>query len=103
MRRSLLAFMLTVIVAGSFVGAAGLGETPRHRAPVEAFRRTHPCPATGQTTGACPGWVVDHKYPLCAGGADDPANMEWEGVEPAKAKDRLEVELCHCLARKGSR
>jgi hypothetical protein len=26
---------------------------------------------------ACPGYVVDHIMPLCAGGADDPANMMW--------------------------
>ncbi len=29
-----------------------------------AFVREHPCPATGRTSGACPGYVVDHVRPL---------------------------------------
>jgi hypothetical protein len=65
----------------------------RERAPVEEFRKTHPCPSTGKTEGACPGYVVDHKYPLCAGGADDPSNMQWEPREHSYTKDRLEPEV----------
>jgi hypothetical protein len=59
--------------------------------------RAHPCPANGATSGACPGWVVDHVEPLCAGGQDASANMQWQGVEEAKAKDRLEVRRCREL------
>src|SRR6266404_5706098 len=29
------------------------------------FQRQHPCPSTGRTTGACPGYVKDHVVPLC--------------------------------------
>jgi hypothetical protein len=36
----------------------------------KAFQRGHPCPSTGRKTGACPGYVVDHIRPLCAGGPD---------------------------------
>ena len=56
----------------------------------EAFRRTHPCPSTGKTYGACPGWVVDHVRALKHGGADDPSNMQWQTRAAAKAKDRWE-------------
>jgi len=56
----------------------------------EAFRRTHPCPATGKTYGACPGWVVDHVRALKHGGADDSSNMQWQTRAAAKAKDRWE-------------
>ena len=56
----------------------------------EAFRRTHPCPATGKTYGACPGWVVDHVQALKHGGADAPWNMQWQTRAAAKAKDRWE-------------
>jgi hypothetical protein len=58
------------------------------RSPVarSAFQSSHPCPATGKTSGACPGYVIDHITPLKRGGADAPSNMQW----PAKAKDRVE-------------
>jgi hypothetical protein len=55
-----------------------------------AFMRTHPCPATGKTSGACPGYVVDHVKPLASGGADDPANLQWQTVGAAKEKDKWE-------------
>lgn len=59
-----------------------------------AFRREHPCPATGRVKGPCPGYVIDHVTPLCAGGKDEPQNMQWQTVEDGKAKDRLERKLC---------
>lgn len=65
---------------------------------VREFRRVYPCPTTGRTTGACPGWVVDHKYPLCAGGADSVDNMQWQSKEESFVKDRIERELCLCRA-----
>ena len=55
-----------------------------------AFRRSHPCPSTGKTSGACPGYVIDHIQPLKRAGADAPNNMQWQTVAAAKAKDRVE-------------
>jgi hypothetical protein len=37
-----------------------------------------------------PGYVVDHIKPLACGGVDMPSNMQWQTVEAAKAKDRIE-------------
>ena len=37
-----------------------------------------------------PGYVVDHIVPLKRGGCDCPANMQWQTVAEAKAKDRWE-------------
>jgi hypothetical protein len=51
------------------------------------FQLTHPCPATGRTRGACPGYVKDHVVPLACGGPDAPANMQWQTRADAKAKD----------------
>ena len=55
-----------------------------------AFEHDHPCPSTGEPRGACPGYVVDHITPLKRGGADLPGNMQWQTVEQAKAKDKVE-------------
>src|SRR5258707_14984650 len=55
-----------------------------------AFRQAHPCPATGRTSGACPGYVIDHVVPLKRGGADAPSNMQWQTTAEGKAKDRVE-------------
>ena len=30
------------------------------------FQKSHPCPATGKTSGACKGYVIDHVVPLNA-------------------------------------
>ena len=66
------------------------GHIKRSSAPRAAFERSHPCPSTGKTTGSCPGYVVDHVKPLKRGGADTPENMQWQTVEAAKAKDKVE-------------
>ena len=42
-----------------------------------------------------PGYVVDHIVPLACGGADGPANMQWQTVAEGKAKDRVERRGCH--------
>ena len=42
-----------------------------------AYLRIEPSPVTGKPRGACPGYVIDHVIPLCAGGANDPLNMQW--------------------------
>ncbi len=67
---------------------------PRDPAQRAEFQRTHPCPTTGATRGACPGYVVDHVTPLCAGGLDRPSNMQWQTVLEAKVKDQEERRLC---------
>jgi hypothetical protein len=55
-----------------------------------AFQRAHPCPATGKPTGACPGFDRDRIIALCRGGPDSAANMQWQTIAEAKAKDRWE-------------
>jgi hypothetical protein len=72
------------------VNRDGHGRIARDPHAKEAFRRTHPCPATEKTYGACPGWVVDHVRALKHGGADAPWNMQWQTRAAAKAKDRWE-------------
>lgn len=78
-----------------------------------AFRRTHACPSTGLTTGACPGWSMDHVWPLACGGCDAVWNMQWlpnplksgpQNTDPGP-KDRWEREIystetCRILLQK---
>jgi len=66
------------------------GRIKRSSSAKSAFERSHPCPATGKSSGPCPGYVVDHKQALKHGGADDPSNMQWQTTAAAKAKDKVE-------------
>ena len=75
------------------------GAAARNPATVDAFKAANPCPATGQIQETCPGYIVDHKYPLCAGGKDEVANMQWQTREQSYVKDRIEHELCALKAK----
>lgn len=65
------------------------------------FRKIHPCPSTGKTTGACPGWQVDHVIPLASCGCDVVENMQWlknsvKTCAGADCKDRWERKINIC-------
>jgi len=66
------------------------GKIKRSKAARAEFMRSHPCPSTGKTSGACPGYVVDHVNALECGGADSPLNMQWQTIADGKAKDKTE-------------
>lgn len=63
------------------------------------FQRANHCPSTGASRGPCPGWVIDHVHPLCAGGADRPDNMQWQTRQEAAEKDKHERRQCRALKR----
>lgn len=42
-----------------------------------AFKKIHPCPSTGLTSGACPGWQINHTVPLICGGCDSLSNLSY--------------------------
>jgi hypothetical protein len=92
MNRALLALVLSVAAI-----SAADARQPRNGYAREAFRREHPCPSTGQPAGPCPGFVIDHDEPLCAGGADAPENMRWQEEGEAAVKDALEREVCRAM------
>lgn len=66
------------------------GKIKRSGAAKDAFKREQSCPATGKSTGRCPGYVIDHVKPLECGGADAPSNMQWQSTAEGKAKDKTE-------------
>ncbi len=66
------------------------GRITRSEYAKRKFRKSHRCPSTGNDSGTCPGYVIDHISPLKRGGADAPYNMQWQTREQAKKKDRWE-------------
>jgi hypothetical protein len=93
LQRLLFAAAVIAIVAAC-LDADATTSVKRSTAAKHQFQRENPCPSTGRPTGSCPGYVIDHVIPLCAGGPDKPSNMQWQTVEDAKAKDRIEVAKC---------
>jgi hypothetical protein len=69
----------------------------RSRAAVAQFKRAHPCPVTHAPKGKCSGWEVDHVTPLCAGGPDTPANMQWLTISEHRQKTKQDVMHCRRL------
>jgi hypothetical protein len=83
--------LLTICLA-ALLHSNAVAKTQRSNETRLEFQRQQPCPSTGKTTGACPGYVKDHIVPLCKGGADEPWNLQWQTVEDAKAKDKWECK-----------
>jgi hypothetical protein len=66
------------------------GVVKRSHQAKHQFKKSHPCPSTGKSSGACPGYVIDHVIPLKRGGTDEASNMQWQSEAAAKAKDHWE-------------
>lgn len=90
------ALLVIALVAVSWPCEARLA---RSAAVVREWRQTHPCPANGLKTGPCPGWQVDHRWPLCAGGLDRPDWLQWLTVADHRTKTRLDLKGCRILRR----
>lgn len=85
-----------ILLAGMSLHAIAADRSPTLRAE---FMRQNPCPATGSTRGACPGYQVDHREALICGGRDELSNLQWLSVAEHKAKTRVEVKLCRPRVR----
>ncbi len=79
-----------LLVVAPLDAKCGIPTTKRHSAVAHRFMRD-----TGYPHGR-PGWVVDHIIALCKGGKDEPANMQWQTIADAKAKDKWE---CKCTVK----
>jgi hypothetical protein len=69
--------------------AAGVARNSHGRIARSAKARRDFERKTGYPHGR-PGYVIDHVIPLANGGADAPANMQWQTKADAKAKDKWE-------------
>jgi hypothetical protein len=86
-------YFIVVIAAAVAAGPLSAREY-RSREVTREFQREHPCPSTGLTTGACPGYRKDHVKALACGGPDAVSNMQWQTIAAARAKDRWERRTC---------
>ena len=95
MIKHLLAAILCLTIAAPQVSA----KADRSAKVLREFKLQNPCPSTGEAKGSCPGYIIDHIEPLCAGGADAVENLQWQTVEDAKVKDKQEWERCRVIRR----
>lgn len=77
------------------------GKIARSHTALKAFVKDNACPATGLHSTHCPGYVIDHRRPLCSCGKDESSNMQWQTLFDSYRKDRLEDTLCAKLKRLG--
>jgi hypothetical protein len=73
--------------------------TERSSSVAYQFRKLNACPATGKIQRTCPGYVIDHMIPLCAGGPDTVENMVFQAKAASYRKDALERALCRRLVQ----
>lgn len=74
------------------------GSISRRADVLRAFKRLHPCPATGAPGGPCAGYAIDHVIPLAVGGCDSVSNLQWlpdaiKSCAGRQCKDRWEREV----------
>ena len=88
--------ILVLVLCGAATAHSGplAAREYRSSAVKREFQREHPCPSTGKTTGACPGYRKDHIKALGCGGPDAVLNLQWQTIRDARAKDRWERRVC---------
>lgn len=87
------------LVAACAISPGAIAKIERSAAEILAFKRHNPCPSTGERRGSCPGYQVDHVQPLCSGGPDKVANMQWLSIEEHRAKTRQDNRVCRYLRK----
>lgn len=92
--------LIPTLIAAALIATPASAKVKRSHKVLASFKYHNPCPATGQVQKRCIGYIIDHIEPLCAGGADTVANLQWQTVTDAKAKDVLEKRQCAALRRK---
>lgn len=107
------ASVLAVVVASCAPSPVYAEETERNPAIIKQFKETHECPSTNRiavkgvaSSYVCPGYVVDHGIPFCAGkyiglDLDKSHNLFYQkhDKENSLRKDADERKLCATLKR----
>jgi hypothetical protein len=87
----------TIVGALAFCPTLAAAKELRSLEVKHEFRRLHPYPLNWQPDRRCPGYIKDCVVPLACGGPDSVANLQWQTVSSAKAKDRCERKGCYAL------
>jgi hypothetical protein len=92
---------MKVLAAILVLAASAASACPAHRSVSQRalFTSANVCPSLGVIASSCPGFVVDHLIPLCAGGPDTAKNMQWQTIAESKQKDKVERAQCAALRR----
>ena len=96
-------YLLVILTALLFPALADAAPVNRSSAARLSFAKHTACPPTGLFVTRCPGYVIDHIVPLCAGGPDKPMNMQWQEYRQSLRKDVQERRDCRALAAAVSR
>ena len=87
---------LVILILVCFAGSAFAANLPANQTEKRHFAKANPCPATKAPIPSCKGYRIDHIVPICAGGTDTAANMQWQTVEASRLKDAIEISSCAC-------
>ncbi|HVC56499.1 MAG TPA: hypothetical protein VND95_11115 [Stellaceae bacterium] len=96
LHRAALGVLAVCLGSAAMTAAPAAAREHRSHRVLLAFQREHPCPSTGRTRGRCPGYWKDHIRPLACGGPDAVANLQWQTIAAAKAKDKDKWERNPC-------
>ena len=94
------AFVIATVAAATSVVAAPPSKerrTLRTLTPRAEFVQLNPCPANGRAVAACPGYIIEHAIPLCAGGRDTADNLVWRRASDARRREAVEQRYCGCV------
>ena len=91
--------VLVVACLSAFLSLDAQAVAVRSQHEKAVFAKQHPCPSTKRRVPSCKGYVIDHIIPLCGGGPDKAANMQWQTVKDGLAKDARERRYCICLKK----
>lgn len=87
---------LAILLVGVLWATGADAAAHRDRGEVRRFKQANACPYS-----KAEGCIVDHIVPLCAGGADKAANMQWQTKADSYRKDAQERKQCRANARSG--
>lgn len=77
-----------------FSAASSEARIERDNRVRHAFVNVQACPSTGKHRLPCPGYQIDHVWPLKCKGPDIVDNLQWLTIEEHKAKTKREAKEC---------